>query len=69
MKLLLYNGRVKGKGSNKYLYIPRNSLEGVQLEKRNNYPHPLKKKTEYRLCWKSYPKTEILKKWFFRRSY
>ncbi len=59
-ELLLYNGRVKVRGRNKYLTFNQ-ILEGVQLEKEVTTPIRLKKKTEYRYVGKAIPRPDIEK--------
>lgn len=57
-KLLLYNGRVKVKASDKFLTFPE-ILEGVQLEKVVTTPVQIKNNTEYRYVGKAIPRTDI----------
>ena len=59
-ELILYNGRVTIRNSNRYLTF-FDILEGVQLEKEITTPIQLKKKTEYRYVGKAIPRPDIEK--------
>ena len=57
-ELVLYDGRVSVKASNRFLTFPE-ILEGIQLEKEVTTPVQIKTKNEYRYVGKAIPRTDI----------